>query len=159
MPKIALDDVTPNNLGVVEKINAVTLPFNYDHSWYVESLQQNEGHLLQLAFVNELPVAALKARAIAEKGHSAPASVYIDSIAVLEAYRGLGLAKKLLDWLVEESKTRFLHKVLVHVWQGNSEAVKQWYLKQGFKEVGVLKDYYKAKGLENPDAVMYVLEF
>ncbi|GMM35421.1 peptide alpha-N-acetyltransferase subunit [Saccharomycopsis crataegensis] len=155
--KIALDDLTPNNLGVIEKINSVCLPVQFDHQWYKESLEENQGHLVKYAFFNELPVAAIKARVITKKGHASPSFVYIDSIAVLEAYRGYGIGKKLLDWLVEESKTRFIHKIQCHGWKESVD----WYVKQGFTNEGEVKGYYEKQGLTGDDAnaALLSLEF
>lgn len=152
MPRIELDNLTPNNLGILEKINEVTLPVKFSHDWYKEALEKNGGHLVKYAYFKELPVGAVKARIITEKGHLAPSFVYIDSIAVLEAYRGFGIGTLLLDWLIEETKKIYLHKVKCHGWRLSVG----WYEKHGFKEEGIVKDYYK--GQENPDAAILVLD-
>ena len=52
---IALDDLTPNNLGVLKKINEVTLPIKYPESWYKQILESSNS-IVQLAYYSELPV-------------------------------------------------------------------------------------------------------
>ena len=168
---INLDDLTVNNLGVFKKINAVSLPTTYPEQWYKDSL--NSDQIVKLAFYSELPVGAIKAKAIntANKPGSyesmqqlqlnsqIPNAAYIEVFAVLEAYRNLGIGSKLLSYLVEETKQKFIHEVLAHVHVDNKDAL-DWYLKKGFvKSDEVVKDYYKEQGLENPDAWVISLKF
>ncbi|KAK6204962.1 acyl-CoA N-acyltransferase [Scheffersomyces amazonensis] len=165
---ISLDDLTVNNVGVFKKINQVVLPTTYSEEWYKESLEADQ--IVKLAFYSELPVGAVKAKTI-NSSHKIvsyenmqqqqinskiiPNAIYIESLAVLKAYRGLGIGKKLLQFIIEQSKTRFVHEILLHVHVDNTESI-EWYEKQGFtKSQDIIKDYYKAQGLENPDA--YIL--
>lgn len=168
MPRdiIALDDLTQNNLGVFKIINQVTLPTSYSEQWYKDSL--NTDQIMKLAFYSELPVGAIKGKAIStsRKGDSyedsqqqqlpsdaVPNAVYLESFAVLEAYRNLGIGAKLLEYVIEETKRRFMHEILLHVHVENSEVI-EWYSKHGFVKNDDVKDYYKEQGLSNPDAVV-----
>lgn len=164
---ISLDDLTVNNVGTFRKINSVCLPTTYPENFYKDAL--NSDQIVQLAFYSELPVGAVKAKPINTSHRLAsfettqqtqptsqivPNAVYIESLAVLEAYRGLGIGSKLLEFLVEETKKKYVHEVVLHVHVDNEKAI-EWYLKKGFvKETELVKDYYKAQGLENPDAVV-----
>lgn len=167
---VALDDLTVNNLGTFKKINEVCLPATYPEAWYKDSL--NSDQIVKLAFYSELPVGAIKAKTI-NSSHNLPSfevssssqlsskiipnAVYIESLAVLKAYRGHHVATELLNWLIEESKQKFIHQVILHVHGDNTEAI-EWYKKKGFTQVGeIVKDYYKQQGLENPDAIMLSL--
>lgn len=40
--RISLDDLTPNNLGVLRRINSVVLPTTYSDTWYKDSLKVGE---------------------------------------------------------------------------------------------------------------------
>ncbi|KAK6460091.1 acyl-CoA N-acyltransferase [Scheffersomyces coipomensis] len=168
---VSLDDLTVNNLGVFKKINEVVLPTSYPEQWYKDSL--NADQIVKLAYYSELPVAAIKAKTI-NTSHKAgtyehmqqqqinskiiPNAVYIESFAVLPAYRGVGIGKKLLDFIIEETKNKFVHEILLHVHIDNKTTI-EWYEKHGFiKDDDIVKDYYKAQGLENPDAYILTLK-
>lgn len=166
---IALDSLTVNNLGTFQKINETCLPTRYNPNWYRDSLDQ--GQIVQLAYYTELPVGAVKAKPIntAYKNPThetslqaiinskiVPNAIYIESLSVLKAYRNLGIGKKLVDYVVEETKKKFIHEIVLHVHVDNKQAI-DFYLKQGFKQNEVVKDYYKEQQLPNPDAVILSL--
>lgn len=160
----SLDDLTVNNVGMLRKINDSSLPTRYGDEWYQEAL--NSDQIVALAYYSELPVGGVKARPINLLSDTStfeavvgaklapkmvPNAVYIESLAVLEAYRHLGIGKKLLEYVIEQTKGKFIHEIYVHVHVDNSKAI-EWYEKQGFTEEEMVKDYYKSQGLENPDA-------
>lgn len=166
---ISLDDVTPNNLGVLKKIVEVCLPTEYPDAWYDDAL--NKDQIVTLAFYSELPIGALKARAI-NKTHeprslkeskvqkiteSVPNAVYMDVLAVLPAYRRLGIGQKLLDYLIDETKKRFIHEIILHTNTENDDAI-QWYLKRGFEKIEEVPNYYTEQGLENANALVLSLK-
>ncbi|KAK6458981.1 acyl-CoA N-acyltransferase [Scheffersomyces xylosifermentans] len=167
---VSLDDLTANNIGVFKKINQVTLPTSYPEQWYKDSLKTDQ--IVKLAYYSELPVGAIRAKTI-NSSHKfgsyenmlqqqlnpkiVPNAVYIEVFAVLEAYRGLGIGTKLLNYLIEETKKKFIHEVVLHVHVENTASL-EWYLKHGFvKSDDILKDYYKSQGLPNPDAFILSL--
>lgn len=167
---ITLDDLTANNLGTFKKINQAALPASYPESWYKDSL--NADQITKLAFYSELPVGAIKAKLV-NSSHKVPSfeaatapppnnivpnTVYVESVAVLEAYRGQGVATKLFDWLVGEAEQRFVHLIMLHVHVDNTAAI-EWYKKRGFVQgEEVVANYYQQQGLANPDAVTLTLE-
>lgn len=165
----ALDDLTVNNIGVFKKINEVSLSTAYPESWYTASLKSTD-IIVQLAFYSELPVGAIRARSFnnnqikssfAEALNSTtlqktPNCIYIESFAVLEKYRNLGIGSELLAWVINETKNRFIHEIVVHV-QASNEKVINWYIKKGFEKRDLVKDYYKEQGLETPDAYILTL--
>lgn len=168
---VALDDLTVNNLGVFKKINEVCLPTKYPDSWYKDSL--NSDQIVKLAFYSELPVGAIKAKTY-NKLHKIntfenllsanlpskviPNAVYLESFAILEKYRGLGIGSKLLEYLIEETKLKFIHEIVIHVHVDNELALN-FYLKKGFVKMleEPVVDYYKEQGLEHPDAYVLTL--
>ncbi|CAK9437159.1 uncharacterized protein LODBEIA_P15590 [Lodderomyces beijingensis] len=164
---IALDDLTVNNVGVFKKINNVVLACKYPEEWYQQSLDSPDS-LVQLAFYAELPVGAIKAKSFNnnmshptfnESANSskilqkAPNCVYIESLAVLDKYRDLGIGSQLVEWLVEQTRNRFIHEIMIHVEARNSKIV-EWYAKRGFVKGEIVVDYYKDQGLQDPDALI-----
>lgn len=178
MPReiISLDDLTPNNVGVLKKINQVTLPTTYSESWYKSALESDQ--IVKLAFYSELPVGNIKAKAIkfspkqtfenitntketANSGSDSqpkilPNAVYIETLAVLASYQNLGIGSKLLAYVLEETKKRFIHEIVLHVQASNTKVV-DWYLKKGFSKKEEVKDYYKEQGLEGAAADALIL--
>ena len=88
--------------------------------------------------------------------------LYIQTLAVLAPYRGLGVGSKLLEELIEmvlkkgeeeeeeeeeaeenegKKKKNLVEEVYAHVWEVNEEGV-EWYLKRGFVVVGGLVERY-----------------
>ncbi len=65
----------------------------------------------------------------------------IYSIAVNPHERGLGIAKKLLDYAEEKSIINKTHKIALEVSENNITAV-DLYKKQGYKKIGTRKNYY-----------------
>jgi ribosomal protein S18 acetylase RimI-like enzyme len=155
MPAIALDDVTVNNVGALKTINEYTLPTTYSEEFYSDA---HANKFVQLGFYGEIAVGAIKAKPIVPQHHTTPTSVYIESIAVLEAYRGNGIGKKLVEYIIEKTKESYIHEVSLHVWKKESKVI-EWYQKQGFEVVKEIEGYYKDHGLEDPDAVFMVKKF
>lgn len=167
---VALDDVTVNNLGTFKIINEVCLPTTYPDSWYENSVKL-PSEVSQLAFYSELPVGAIQGKLI-NLSHKIPSfevatsilmntklkivhdALYIESLAVLPAYRGKGVGSKLLEWIIKQTKERFVHEIALHVHVDNKEAI-EWYKKKGFQQQEVVKDYYKQQELPNPDAYIF----
>jgi ribosomal protein S18 acetylase RimI-like enzyme len=154
MPAIELDDITPNNKSVLEVINTSTLPTTYPQEFYNNALNG----FCKFAYYGEVPVGAIKAKLMVPQHHKVPTSVYIESLAVLEPYRHLGIGKKLVNYAIEEAKKSYIHEITLHVWVKQQE-VKEWYEKLGFTEKEIIPDYYKQQQLEQPDAVLMSMKF
>lgn len=168
---VVLDDLTRNNIGTFKKINEVSLPISFAESWYQDSL--NADQIVKLAYYSELPVGAVRAKLIntAHKSQDfesfssqkldpklIPNAVYIESFAVLKAYRNFGVGKELLDWVKQIAQEKYIHAIVLHAHVSNTLAIS-WYEHQGFvADDVVLKDYYKNQQLDTPDAVILRLE-
>lgn len=173
MPRdiISLDDVTANNLGTLKKINEVCLPCKYPDSWYQDCL--NSDQIVQLAYYSELPVGCIKAKAIHINPNDLnsfaltstqklapkmiPNIVYLESLSVVPKYQQLGIGNRLLTFLIEETKNKFIHEIVLHVQALNSNAL-EWYKRHGFVEKELVKDYYKGQQLQQPDAYILSLK-
>lgn len=154
MAAIELDDLTVNNKNCLRVINETCLPTRYPDDFYASSLSG----FSKFAYYGEVAVGAIKAKLNVPQGSSVPQGVYIESVAVLEPYRHLGIGKKLVQFVVDEAKKSYVHEVTLHVWTEMKET-KEWYEKIGFSEKEVIPGYYKDQNLDNPDAVLMSMKF
>lgn len=79
---------------------------------------------------------------------------YVDNIAVREDYRNQGIADDLLDVFVRFGQSN-LSFLTLEVRVSNTPAI-QLYMKHGFTQVGLRKNYYRAP---KEDAIIMTLEF
>ncbi|KAK9450835.1 acyl-CoA N-acyltransferase [Limtongia smithiae] len=148
---IQLDDLTPNNLGVLRRINNVVLPAQYSDAWYKDSL--NVGQLVKLAYFNDIPVGAIrcgletpsltKGSSNGTDSSAAVAKIYIMTFAVLAPYRGYGVGKKLIEHILEQAETMFVKEVYCHVWVENEDAMRWYENVAGFAKGEFVAGYYK----------------
>lgn len=154
MTLIELDDITKNNKHVLEVINARVLLTSYPEEFYADALSG----FSKYAYVGEVAIGAVKAKLDVQPHHSVPTSVYIQSLAVLEPYRKLGVGKKLVNYVVEEAKKSYVHEITLHVWTKQQD-VREWYAKLGFQDKEIVPQYYKDQKLDQPDAVLMSMKF
>ncbi|KAJ8099779.1 acyl-CoA N-acyltransferase [Lipomyces tetrasporus] len=138
--KVALDDLTVNNIGVLRRINNVVLPTSYSDSWYKDSL--TVGELAKLAYFNDIPVGAIRCSLETPPNHKDHTRIYIMTLAVLSPYRGYGIGRKLVDHILEYAKKIFVKEVYCHVWVENEDALS-WYQHIGFDKGELVPGYYK----------------
>ncbi|SCV02517.1 LAME_0H02300g1_1 [Lachancea meyersii CBS 8951] len=155
---VNLDNIYANNVGTFRKITNTVLPVNYPEKFFNEQFDDKyKGTFFgQLGYFGEVAVGGIRAELLANKnGGVKPAGVYVQVLAVLEAYRGKGIGSKLLKYVEEQCKTHFQHKLFVHVAVDNKEGL-EWYKGHGFEVEGdELKDYYKDT-TGSPDAYVLV---
>jgi ribosomal-protein-alanine acetyltransferase len=60
---------------------------------------------------------------------------YLGNIVIHPGFRGMGLGKSLLEWVVEQATNRGVTRILLEVREGNTVA-KRLYISSGFEEVG-----------------------
>ncbi|SCU82571.1 LADA_0C06392g1_1 [Lachancea dasiensis] len=154
---VNLDAVYSNNVGTFQKIANTVLPVKYPSKFFEEQFDDkaNTTVFAQLGYFGEVAVGGVRAELIASKnGGVQSAGVYIQILAVLEAYRSKGLGTALLNYIEEQTKSHYQHKIFVHVAVDNQEAL-EWYQRKDFRIEGdVLPNYYKETS-GSPDA--YVL--
>lgn len=63
-------------------------------------------------------------------------SMFLNSLAVSDAYRGSGIGAKLLGWAEDRAAQAGYERLSLHVWADNISAVN-FYTTRGFAEVGV----------------------
>lgn len=151
---IQLDNITVNNKKLLQVINDVTLPVKFSQEYYNESSLNG---FSKLAYYGETPVGAVKAKLEVPEGSSTPNAVYIESLAVLEPYRGLSIGKQFIEFIKEQAHISYIHEITLHVWK-KDEKVINWYKKQGFSVKEEVPEYYKPHGLEQPDALLLSIQ-
>ena len=67
--------------------------------------------------------------------------VYILTLAVLEPWRGRGIATALLERIIELGRARCARAVYLHVIHYNAAAIG-FYRRNGFEEMALLRDFY-----------------
>ena len=85
--------------------------------------------------------------------HNILGEVYITNVAVFERFRRMGVAQKLIEILVEETKKEEAEFITLEVRKSNFSAISL-YEKMGFKVVGERKDFYE-KPRENAVLMTY----
>lgn len=74
----------------------------------------------------------------------------IYNLAVIEEFRGKGLASKLIDGFIEKAAERGIAKTFLEVRKSNLTA-RKFYEKNGFKDIGERKNFYTNP---NEDAIL-----
>lgn len=88
--------------------------------------------------------------------HNVLGEVYITNVAVFEKFRRKGVAKKLIDALLETAKAENGNFVTLEVRESNIPAVSL-YEKCGFEKVGERKNFYE-KPKENAVLMTYFIK-
>ncbi|CAJ0632372.1 5092_t:CDS:10 [Entrophospora sp. SA101] len=124
--RIALGDITPNNLGQLKRLNSVLFPVNYSEKFYKDVLEV--GEFAKFAYFNDACVGAVCCRKepIDGGGGTATSSLdqsklYIMTLGVLAPYRS---------------------KLLQHILNHATKAL-DFYKKYKFEITGVEENYYK----------------
>lgn len=168
---VSLDSLTVNNVGVLRTLNETVLPTRYPNLWYSSDSALAPEAIVSLAYYAEIPVAAVRAKAFSTTdslpafeaiqhlslADKIPNAVYIESLAVLSAYRGLGIGSKLLGFVETQAREKFIHSIVAHVHVDNAHAI-EWYIRKGFTKGDLVSGYYKDQGLEHPDAFVMTKE-
>ncbi|KAH8549387.1 acyl-CoA N-acyltransferase [Umbelopsis sp. PMI_123] len=148
--RIALGDLTPNNIGQLRALNSTLFPVNYSDKFYKEVLEV--GEFAKLAYFNDVCVGAVCCRVEPVDTNENTSKLYIMTLGVLKPYRHLGIGRKLLDHILEHAATTKEHNitsVYLHVQTTNQEALS-FYKNQGFEITGTTTSYYK--NIDDKDA-------
>mmetsp|Transcript_21077 Transcript_21077/g.35361 ORF Transcript_21077/g.35361 Transcript_21077/m.35361 type:complete len:171 (-) Transcript_21077:1688-2200(-) len=144
-----LGDVSPANVQQLRILNTNTLPVRYSDKFYRELLDKYGTDYMKFCFWNGFVVGGVCARIEGREETPDACKLYIMTINVLAAYRRRGIASELLKFVLEKAKEdKTINEVYLHVQVSNTEA-KQFYLRHGFEDHGIIKDYYKR--IEPPD--------
>lgn len=94
--RLALDDITPNNINQLRRLNTVLFPVRYKDRFYKDAL--SAGELCKMAYFNDVPVGGVVCRKDTIKSgqidvDTSSTGVYIATLGVLAPYRNLGLGR------------------------------------------------------------------
>lgn len=116
-PRLAIVDLTPNNIGTLRKLNSVLFPVSYSDKFYHQVLEHYLSDFCKLIYYNDLPVGAVCCRIEPDPKQSSASThpnhpdqssnqtkLYIMTLGVLAPYRQQGLATKLLDQVISAAQ-------------------------------------------------------
>ncbi|KAA1063860.1 hypothetical protein PGT21_026877 [Puccinia graminis f. sp. tritici] len=139
-PRIAIVDLTPNNVGTLRKLNSVLFPVSYSDKFYHQVLDEYLSDYCKLIYYNDLPVGAVCCRIEPDpkelpgatstgkvngsasnqsNGSSNQTKLYIMTLGVLAPYRQQGLATQLLNQVI--SAAQKTHQTSQSTSQANGE--------------------------------------
>ena len=84
---------------------------------------------------------------------SAPDEAHLLNITVHGGLHGQGIGRGLLDKVVQLSRAKDMRSILLEVRPSNARALAV-YLRYGFKQIGLRKAYYPARGGKREDAIV-----
>lgn len=83
--------------------------------------------------------------------------LFVHALGISFAHQGKGLAKQLVDFMIQHARKLQLKAIRLDVLWYN-EPAKQLYLTKGFKHIGTIELFYEDTGLTNYDLYEYLLE-
>jgi ribosomal protein S18 acetylase RimI-like enzyme len=142
---VKLEQLGPENVGELEKINLVLFPIKYPPNVYRDIVACASLGVSYLAVVHSnsgnKTVGGISCRL--EKTEIGPV-LYIITLGVLAPYRNAGLGSELLGKCLATVKQELPEVVLarLHVQVSNIEGIK-FYKKHGFEIVETIENYYR----------------
>ncbi|KIW27611.1 uncharacterized protein PV07_07337 [Cladophialophora immunda] len=151
LPKALVAPVTAPHLPAIQRLTATTLPIRYSDAFFTTTLTDPiVNKLSRVVLYASQPVGWIRCRLEPCSPNSSlitpspPSKIYIQALALLSPYRGLGLATLLLDTILCSASAQAADTVCIyaHVWEKNEDAL-EWYAKRGFKRVMLVDHYYR----------------
>jgi ribosomal protein S18 acetylase RimI-like enzyme len=139
MARTDLNDLNPNNLNQLRRLNAVLFPFPYNDTYYADALQS--GPWTKFALFNDMIVGAVLCKQTND-------AVYILTLGVLAPYRRRGLGRLMLQYITDLCKQdSSITRIQLHV-QTNNDVARQFYENVGgFSVKETIPDYYKGQAV------------
>ncbi|KAL5528314.1 NAT5_2 [Sanghuangporus sanghuang] len=152
--RVSFSSVTGNNIGIIRVLNSTLFPIQYSQRFYKQIVQPELEKYCKLIYLNDVPVGTVCCR-LEEIDNET--KLYVMTMGVLAPYRNRKIGSQALQHILDaarESKKPKITSVYLHVWVESGDA-KRFYERHGFKEVGLVVDYYKK--MEVRDA--WILEY
>lgn len=148
MTDFVIEKMSPSHVGEIARLEKEC----FSTPWSVDGLKSELNNAFARFFV------ATYAGEIAGYigAHNVLGEVYITNVAVFEKFRRKGVAKKLIDALLESAKAENGNFVTLEVRESNIPAVSL-YEKCGFEKVGERKNFYE-KPRENAVLMTYFIK-
>ncbi|ODV86066.1 hypothetical protein CANARDRAFT_149996 [[Candida] arabinofermentans NRRL YB-2248] len=148
--RIALDDLTVNNLGL---FNLITAPEEYPQS-YIQECKES-GELAQYIYFNEVPVGVIVARPIQPTKSKSPVGLVIELLSVLKSYRhNFDLENEAIAYIEKIGKeTKHLNFGYILIDKEANDWLYEFIPSRGYIEEDLNDELYKGlnltKGKEN----------
>lgn len=152
LPECVISPVLEAHLPSIRRLTSTTLPVRYGDAFFDTTVTDPVAHdLCRVVLYASEPVGWIRCRlepcspnSALSSSRQAHSQIYIQALALLSPYRGLGLASMLLDAILSSTVARFEQTVCMyaHVWEKNEDAL-EWYAKRGFKRVMLVERYYR----------------
>lgn len=127
--------LTTDNIPTVAELEQACFVHPYTEKMLTDSLAMDNTHYF-VATVNSQVLGYIGMEQPADEG-------YIFNVAVFPEYRGNGIGKALVDYLVDFGVQNNLYMLTLEVRESNTPAINL-YQKCGFKKVGERKNYYSS---------------
>jgi len=156
-PRLNTLSIESNNepgLALLAQIHRAAFALQDEHAWTESSFRQllvSPGFEAKIYELDGDPIGFSLVRRVLDEAE-------LISLAVLPALQGKGLAKKIMNLVIEQLKARACRGFFLEVREDNMKAI-QLYYKIGFKKVGKRKGYYKTKSGKKVDAFVFSLNF
>ncbi|KAI1613985.1 hypothetical protein EDD37DRAFT_474911 [Exophiala viscosa] len=152
LPEAIILPVQRAHLPSIQRLTSTTLPVRYSEVFFTATLTDPVvAQLSRAVLYSSDPVGWIRCRlepcsprTDASFSGLELSQIYIQALALLSPYRGLGLASVLLETILSSSIAKASETVCIyaHVWEKNEDAL-DWYAKRGFKRVMLVEQYYR----------------
>ncbi|KIX95071.1 uncharacterized protein Z520_09381 [Fonsecaea multimorphosa CBS 102226] len=153
LPEALVAPIAEQHIAGIRRLTATILPVRYGDAFFTNTVTDPMvNQLSRVVLYASQPVGWIRCRLepcspnhyLITQPHPPPSQIYIQALALLSPYRGLGLATLLLDTILSSAIAQAADTVCVyaHVWEQNEDAL-EWYAKRGFKRVMLVEQYYR----------------
>ena len=153
LPEAAISTVSEEHLPSIRRLTTTTLPVRYSEAFFTTTVTDPTAkQLSRVVLYKSEPVGWIRCRSepcspnnsFIAQPNPPLSQIYIQALALLSPYRGLGLATLLLNTILSSETALAEHTVCIyaHVWEKNEDAL-DWYAKRGFKRVMLVEHYYR----------------
>jgi N-alpha-acetyltransferase 50 len=137
IPHVVLGPVHIHNVEQVKRINLVVFPVRYSTKFYSDIIGK-WNRFTKLAYFKDVVVGAVSCRVEEVKGEQ---WMYIMTLGVLAAYRGMGIGSLLLSEAEQMARTEGVDGLHLHVQTSNTDAI-EFYRKHEYEIGEILENYY-----------------
>lgn len=146
-PRASIVPISSIYIDKLKNITTTLFPVRYSDKFFKECLEPEKSLTVAcIAMYDARPVGWIRCiyEPFPSRENEVYQQLYIQVIGILAPFRGLGLAKALLDTAVSQARrtSSEVRNVYAHVWEQNEDALL-WYQRQGFGQVMLLPQYYR----------------
>jgi len=152
LPEAAISFVSEEHLQSIRRLTATTLPVRYSDGFFTQTITDPVAkQLSRVALYKSEPIGWIRCRlepctlnSFVSQPDPPLSQIYIQALALLSPYRGLGLATLLLEAMLSSGIALAQSTICIyaHVWEKNEDAL-DWYAKRGFKRIMLVEHYYR----------------